>query len=126
MITIATILFLVLISAVIIFQLALIIGMPLGEYAMGGKFQGKLPFAMRVAAVIQILILFFFMIIVTTKSGWLFQQYYVYSKTAIWFVVAFSILATVLNLITPSKKERKIWAPVSIMLLICSVIIAIN
>ena len=35
------------------FQLALGLGAPLGEMAMGGRYPGRLPVQMRVAAIVQ-------------------------------------------------------------------------
>ncbi|MNH45818.1 hypothetical protein D3C79_1083800 [compost metagenome] len=47
-------------------------------------------------------------------------------NVAIWFVVAFSVLSTILNLITRSVWERRIWAPVSVLMLITSLIVAVG
>ena len=113
------------ISVVILFQWALALGAPWGEFAMGGKYPGKFPPAMRIAAIVQSLILIFLLLIVTAKSKIAFNDWYTFSESAIWFVVGFSSIASVLNLITPSKKERMIWGPVSIILLISSLMIAL-
>ncbi len=115
-----------LIFCVIIFQIMLVSGMPLGEYAMGGKFPGKFPLKIRISAVFQIFILIFFSIIVLIRSGIIFNEYLEFSEIGIWFVFAFSVVASVLNTITPSHKERKIWAPVSIILMICTFFVAIS
>ena len=60
--------FLVLAALIAIFQLILALGAPLGEYTMGGRFPGKLPVKMRVAALIQIVILMVFAFIVLAKQ----------------------------------------------------------
>jgi hypothetical protein len=109
-----------------LFQLALALGAPWGEYAMGGRFPGKLPSKMRITAVVQIPILFFLALIVLVKSGLAFGQFYSAARIAIWFVVAFFVLGTILNLATPSKGERMLWAPVNIVLLAISIIVALN
>lgn len=109
-----------------LFQFALALGAPWGEYAMGGRFPGKLPLKLRIAALFQIIILFFFAFIVSIKSGLAFGQFNSISKVAIWFVVAFFVLGSILNLSTPSKKERMIWGPVNILLLTTSIIVALN
>lgn len=46
-----------LILIVILFQVTLAVGVPWGEYAMGGKFPGKYPISMRFACIVQIAIL---------------------------------------------------------------------
>ena len=122
----SAIVFSILISMVILFQLALALGMPWGSLAMGGKFPGKFPPAMRVSCIIQILILATLDLLVLTKSNLMFENWYSFADAGIWFVVVFSAIATVLNLITQSKWEKRIWAPVSILMLISSIIVAMN
>ena len=125
MVTIAAIIFTILITFVILFQLGLLIGMPWGEYAMGGRFPGTYSWKMRLVAIVQIIILFFFAFVVLVRAEIIHSRYSELSMTAIWFVVGFFILSSVLNLITPSKKERNLWAPTSILLLITSLILAL-
>jgi hypothetical protein len=109
-----------------LFQFALVLGAPWGEYTMGGRFPGKLPPKMRLAALFQIIILFTIALIVLIRSGVVVNQFYDVSKTAIWFVVFFFVIGSILNILTPSKKERAIWGPVNILLLIISVIVALS
>lgn len=122
----SAILFSILIGIVILFQLMLALGMPWGSYAMGGKFPGKYPPAMRVASLFQTIILVFIALIVLSNSELTFPSWYTFTNIAIWFVVAFSMIATILNLITRSVWERRIWAPISVLLLITSIIVAIG
>ncbi|HUF00395.1 MAG TPA: hypothetical protein VMN99_14150 [Anaerolineales bacterium] len=122
----AMVVFLIFCVIVVLFQLALALGAPWGEYTMGGRFPGKLPTKMRIAALFQIMILFVIAFIVLIKSGLAFSQFYDMSKTAIWFVVAFFAIGSILNLLTPSKGERAIWGPVSILLFIISIIVALT
>ena len=93
---------------------------------MGGRFRGKLPPKMRIAALVQILIVFVFTFIVLIASGLAFSQFLNQGKIAIWLVVAFFILGSILNLSTPSKGERIIWGPVNVLLLITSIVVALN
>ncbi|MFC3344728.1 hypothetical protein [Paenibacillus abyssi] len=123
---ISAIIFVALIGVVILFQFALAAGVPWGSYAMGGKFPGKFPPAMRVAALFQVLILTLLAAIVLIKAGFIFPNWYSFAKLAIWFVVLFSGISTVLNLITRSKWERRIWAPVCLLMLISSITVAIG
>ncbi len=111
-------------AIVVLFQFALILGAPWGKVAMGGKYPGKFPPRMRIAAVIQIALLIFTALIVLTRAKLLLSSFYAFSETAIWGVVIFSAIGTVLNTITPSKWERIIWVPVTIILLFCSIYVA--
>jgi hypothetical protein len=41
-------------------------------------------------------------------------------------VVGFSVVAVILNLITPSQIERQIWAPVTVIQLIACILVALK
>ena len=123
-VTISAIIFTILSGIIVLFQLGLTLGMPWGEASMGGKFPGKYPPKMRIVSLINSLILIFIAVIVLVKADLLFPQYKSISNIAIYFVVGFSAVATILNIITPSKIERKIWAPFATLLLIASIIVA--
>ncbi|MBP3963136.1 hypothetical protein [Paenibacillus lignilyticus] len=125
-IEVSAIIYALLIGGVILFQFALAAGMPWGSMAMGGKFPGKLPPALRIAALFQIVLLAFLAAIVWSKSGLILANWHSFLESGIWFVVIFSMIAAVLNLITRSKWERRIWAPVSLLLLVTSMIVAIG
>ncbi|WP_249911388.1 hypothetical protein [Paenibacillus amylolyticus] len=122
----SAIVFTFLIFIVILFQFALAAGLPWGEYAMGGKFPGKYPISMRFACIVQIAILAFMGIIVLSKAGLLWPQWSVFAETAIWFIVAYLVLGTILNLITRSVWERRIWESVTLLMLISSIMVAMS
>jgi hypothetical protein len=44
----------------------------------------------------------------------------------VWAVVAFAAVSLVLNLITPSARERAVWAPAASLLLTSSAVVAIK
>lgn len=121
----AVVLFEISIAIVVLFYLGLIAGMPWGKAAMGGKFPGVFPPKIRVVAFVNILIIAFQGVIVAMRAGILFPELMGFSRIAIWFVVAYGALGTILNTITPSKIER-IWVPVVLTMFVCSLIIAIN
>ena len=122
----AAYLFSVLIAFVVAFQLALALGAPWGEMAMGGKFPGRLPPRMRIAALVQMVVLVFIALVVLTRAGVILDEFSSLSKSVIWAVVVFSLVGAILNTITPSKKERMLWAPVSLVLLICATYVAVS
>lgn len=121
----SAIVFSILTGIVIIFQGCLAAGMAWGEASMGGKFPGKYPPKMRVIAIINMIILTFVAAIVLSHADLILPQLKSISKTGIWFVVVFFGIGTVLNTITPSKIER-IWAPVALIQLITSLIVAVS
>ena len=123
--TISAITFTVFTGIVIIFQACLAAGVPWGEASRGGKYPGKYPPKMRKIAIINILILGVIAVIVLSRAGLILPQLAGISRIAIWFIVVYFIIATVLNSITPSKIER-IWAPVAFVQLTTSIIVALS
>ncbi len=124
--TIPLLVFLALITIAALFQLALALGAPWGEYALGGRFPGALPQKMRLAALAQMAVLCMFAVIALARSGLVLQGAYDVSRIAIWLVAGFFALGSIANLATPSRRERMVWAPVNVALLIASVLIAVS
>ena len=114
------------IAVVAIFQLALAAGVPWGSVAMAGKFPGQFPPPMRAVAFVQTFVLIFLGAIVWTRAGIIFPQWYFASEKLILGVVVFGVFGLIMNLITPIKWERIIWAPVAAILLISSLIVAMS
>lgn len=117
-----TIFYLSLYLFVILFQIGLLIGQPWGEYTMGGYNKGILPVKLRIAPFISILILIFFIIFTIDKTqifGFSFN-FPIYLK---WLIIGFNILAFIANSITKSKKERMLWQPITLLILILSIYI---
>ena len=111
---------------VIAFQIALALGAPWGAYAVGGAFPGQFPPELRVAAIVQAAILAGLALVVLARAGIALPKWSRTSRWLVWVIVAFSALSLVLNLITPSARERAIWAPVALTMLISSVIVAVS
>jgi hypothetical protein len=110
---------------VTIFQLALAFGAPLGNFANGGKYPGRLPKNMRFLPFIQIAILGVFLYIVLIQTKIISNQPTAIGSIGIWFVVVFFFLGSILNLSTPSKPERMVWGPINVITFIAVLLIAI-
>jgi hypothetical protein len=113
-------------AAVVLFQLALALGAPWGNLAMGGAFPGVYPPAMRVAAGLQAVLLAGFAVVVLARAGVAFPRLSHPSRWLAWIVVAFMAVSVILNLITPSGAERLLWAPLTIVLLLASLRVALG
>ena len=107
-----------------LFQLALAAGAPWGEFAMGGAFPGQFPPTMRVAAMIQAALIAGMATVVLARAGIFFTGWMRRVRWLIWIVVGYGVIGPVLNLITPSAGERALWAPVALVMLVSSVIVA--
>jgi|SRR5690606_31388213 len=111
---------------VIAFQIVLAAGAPWGEYAMGGSYPGQFPLELRIAAIVQAVILALLALVVLSRAGITLPKWSKTSRWLIWFVVAFSTISLVLNVITPSAGERAIWGPIALIMLISSIIVAVT
>ncbi|WP_419320208.1 hypothetical protein ACN2C7_04965 [Caulobacter sp. ErkDOM-E] len=110
---IAGLAFAALMSLVVLFQIALILGAPWGHLTLGGQWSGALPLKVRVIPVISILLLLAMTRIALGASGlrtpwgprWL-----------IWLVCAYMALGITMHIVTPSAAERMLWLPVLTLL----------
>lgn len=110
--------------AIWVFQIALAAGAPWGAAAWGGQSKGILPTSLRVssgiaAAFIYPLIMLYVLVSAEVVAvDWLPGA----GKVAMWGLVGFFALGTLMNLASRSKIER-IWGPVSLVIAICCWII---
>ncbi|HEX2590476.1 MAG TPA: hypothetical protein VHL34_03230 [Rhizomicrobium sp.] len=119
-------LYLALLAVLCVFQIALALGAPWGALAMGGAYPGVYPPAMRVAALVQIVVYGAMGAVVAARAGIGVVQLERASRWAIWLVVAINAIALVLNLITPSASERMLWAPVAAVMFFASLRVAMQ
>lgn len=117
--------FAVLTAGVVGFQLALALGAPWGAYAMGGAFPGRMPPAMRAGAVVQAALLAGLALLVLSAAGMVAPGLVGGWPWLAWVPVGVSALAVVLNASTRSQGERRIWLPVALVLLVCSLGVAL-
>lgn len=117
-----TILYLALLLFTILFQIGLVFGKPWGEYTMGGYNKGVLPIKIRIAPFISILILSFFALFVINSTQ-ILSINFSFPSFIKWFIIGFNVLAVIANSATQSKKERRLWQPITIVMLVCSLLV---
>lgn len=116
-------LLLFMIAILIAFQAAIVIGAPLGQYAYGGRYKGKLPIKLRITSAFTVIVLL-------AMQGHLLAQAGVFTpllqanlnEIANYAIVAFFALGTLVNLASRSKAERNIWTPFSLISTILAVL----
>ena len=113
-------------ALVVAFQAALALGAPWGAYAMGGAIRGRMPPPLRVAAVVQGLLLIGVALIVLADAALVSVGLVNEWRWLAWIPVAVSAIAVVLNGSTRSRGERRIWLPVSLVLLVSSLAVALG
>lgn len=111
---------------VVIFQIAMAAGAPWGAYAMGGAFPGQFALALRIAALAQAALIAGMAGVVMSRAGLVLAAWSGVTRWLVWLVVALAAVSLVLNLMTPSAGERAIWAPVALLLLASSTVVAIE
>ena len=113
-------------AVVVAFQLCLAAGAPWGAYAMGGRYPGRFPAPMRIGAVIQAGVVAALAVVVLSDADVLAPGIADTLPWLIWLVVAFATLSTILNAITRSAVERRLWLPVALALLVTSLVVAVS
>lgn len=113
-------------AGVITFQVAMALGAPWGAYAMGGASPGRFPPAMRVVALVQAAVLGMLAVAVLSHAGLALPSLAEAYPWLIWVAVAVSAFSVLLNAITRSAGERRIWLPVALVLLVSSVTVALT
>ncbi len=114
----------VLIGAVILFQLAVALGAPLGHLTQGGGVDGTLPMSGRLVAVGSAALLAVMGLGLLARAGiGPLRAAPRRLVTAIaWFTAIYAGLGVLLNLASPSPAERWAWAPVTALILGCAVV----
>lgn len=110
----------------ILFQLALALGAPWGEWTLGGRHRGVLPGLWRLVPIVSAALLVAFAAVVTTRAQLTFPDWFEQSRSLIWIVVAYSALGCIANAATRSAKERRLWLPVVCVMLVTSAVIGFS
>ncbi|MFM1958460.1 MAG: hypothetical protein RI929_823 [Actinomycetota bacterium] len=112
--------------ATALFQLALVLGAPMGEYAYGGQMPGKLPIQYRVSSAVS------FVLLLAISGHYLAQMGVVpkllspeLNQWVNWGLIGFAAAAAVMNNITKSAKEKRLWGSTTIAMLIAAIVVAL-
>jgi hypothetical protein len=114
----------VLIGLVLVFQLAVALGAPLGRLTQGGGVDGALPQSGRLVAVASAVLLTAMALGLLARAGLgPLRAAPRRLVTAIaWFTAIYAGLGVLLNLASPSQVERWTWVPVTALILVCTVV----
>ena len=120
-VTLAAVAFAAVCAAIVVFHIAAILGARLGPYTQGGAHPGALPMVNRVFAGLSAALTVLVALAVLGAAG----IGPIWPDWTGWAALGFCGIATFANLATPSAPERRIWAPVSAVLLglVCIVLL---
>ena len=117
---------LIILFSLSIFQLLLILGKPLGEYAWGGQHK-ILPRRLRVGSFVSIILYLVFSLFLISKAGILpVISSQPLLTIGMWVFTGYFILGIFMNFISRNKKERALMTPVATLLAIVFLIVSIN
>ena len=126
MIHFAALLFALMCIVISLFQAALIFGAPWGELTLGGRWPGQLPIFGRVLAGASLVLVLVFAGIIVSRAGLASQSLPVFPPNWSWVVVGYFALGSVANAATPSRRERAIWLPTVLFMLVLSTLVALS
>jgi hypothetical protein len=111
-----------LLAVIIVFQMALALGAPLGKAAWGGRHEGVLPRRLRIASGVAALVIYPLIVVAVLGSAGLVDGDFLPGnrRQLMWVFVGLFTLGGIANFVSRSAIERY-WGPVSIA--ICCVII---
>lgn len=113
-------------SIVIIMSVLIILGLPLGEFTMGGKYK-VYPKNLRVILLSQLILQVWFVITILQLGGY-FSLWFSKNVTKIIGIIMSVYLSinTLMNLFSKSKKEKYCMTPISTIAAVCFWISAIR
>lgn len=125
--TIAAIIAVALLVVIVVFQIALALGAPLGYAAWGGRNPGVLPMRLRIASGVAAVVIYPLVIVAVLASAGLIEADWlpVDRTVLMWGLAGFLALGALANFASRSPRER-IWGPVALAIAICCAIIALG
>lgn len=113
-------------AALAAFQLALIAGAPIGRFAWGGQHR-VLPAGLRVGSAVSIVLYALFALILLQRAG-LIRVFPGdgFVQVAAWVLFGYFVLGIVMNGISRSKQERNTMVPVTVVLSVLSLLVAVG
>lgn len=123
--TVAAIFAVVLLGVIVVFQLALALGAPLGYAAWGGQHPGVLPMRLRIASGAAALVIYPLIILAVLASAGLIDADWLPGDGTVvmWVLAGLLALGALANFASRSSRER-VWGPVALAIAACCAIIA--
>lgn len=96
------------------FQIALILGAPWGRLTQGGQTDGPLAMTGRIAAAVSIIVLGLAALSVISSDGFWPN----WPQWTAWVSFAVLSVSMIMNWITPSAPERRLWGPYTTVMVV--------
>jgi hypothetical protein len=116
----------ILLAGLAIFQIALILGVPIGRFAWGGQ-HDTLPTRLRIGSAVSIMLYLLFAIFILGKAGLVSTPLSDgVLNIGMWVLTGYFILGIIMNGISRSKSEKRLMTPIAAALAALSLIVAIS
>lgn len=113
-------------TGLMVFQAALILGAPIGRFAWGGM-NKVLPAKLRAGSGVAIVLYVIFAIFILDKSGLLDGPVdNTVVSVGMWVITGYFVLGVFMNGISRSKSERAVMTPVAAVLAISFLVVALK
>ncbi|MET0784258.1 MAG: hypothetical protein ABWX76_14245 [Leifsonia flava] len=115
----------VILAALAVFQLALILGAPIGRFAWGGQHR-VLPAKLRIGSAVAIVIYAVIGVLALDRASVIDVIPDVVSTVGMWVAFGYFVLGIPLNAISRSRPERFTMTPVVVVLAALSLLVALG
>ena len=112
-------------TALAVFQLGLTLGAPWGRLAWGGQHAGRLPGRLRVGSAVSILLYAAFAAVLLDRAAVVDVLPDAVSRVGAWVLIGYFTLGILLNGISRSPAERAVMTPTTLVLAVCSLLVAL-
>lgn len=115
----------VLLAALAVFQAALALGAPWGRFAWGGRHDGALPTGLRVGSLVSIALYGLFATLLLDRADLIVVLPDGVSRVGTWVLLGYLVLGVVMNGVSRSRAERLTMTPVTLVLAVCTLVVAL-
>jgi len=115
----------VILGALAVFQLALILGAPIGRFAWGGQHR-VLPAKLRIGSAVAIVIYAVIGVLALDRASVIDVVPDIVSTVGMWVAFGYFVLGIPLNAISRSRPERFTMTPVVVVLAALSLLVALG
>ncbi len=116
----------VLLVGLAVFQSALALGAPLGRYAWGGRHQGALPPRLQLGSALAVPLLLGMAMIVMIRARLIYPDLATRMAWPNWAVFLYLVINLFANLRSESRDERRVMAPLALVLAVLVAYVAIS
>jgi ABC-type uncharacterized transport system permease subunit len=112
-------------AALAVLQVLVALGRPLGRFVWGGRHE-VLPTRLRIGSLVSVLVYAAIAVLVLDRAGVLDVLPDGVAVVGTWVVTAYFALGILANAASRSPSERAVMTPVSLVLAVCSLLVALS